>query len=100
MVTSVIVCLAKRSSVAETRAPKQRRRGLRSLAHRLQEVAISLGSLEFVVEEFHRLDRVELGEDLAENPDPVQHALAQKELLLARSRARDVDRREDALVHQ
>src|SRR5262249_10799464 len=95
-----IIPLAKRVPVPETRGPKQRWRRVGSLAHRLQKVAISLRSLELVLQEFHGLDRVELGEELPEDPHTVEHALPEEQLLLARARAADVDRREHALVHQ
>src|SRR5258707_11422508 len=100
MVTSVIICLGKRAPVAETQGPKQRRGSIGSLAHQVQEVAIPLRALELVVEELHRLHRIELGQHLAEHPDSVEHTWAEEELLLAGPRAPDVDRREDALVHQ
>src|SRR5262245_26716429 len=99
IVTSVIVPLAKRIPVAETRGPKQRWRRAGSLAHRLQEVAIPLGSPELIVEEFHRLHRVELGQDLAQDPHPVEHGLPQEQLFFAGSGAGNVHRGEDPLVH-
>src|SRR5580765_49053 len=71
MVTSVIVFLAKRASVAETQGSKQRRYPAGSLAHQVEEVAIPLRSLELVMEELHRLHGIELGQDLAEDPHPV-----------------------------
>src|SRR5438445_8922033 len=43
-----------------------------SLVHGVQELLVVLRSPDLVVEEFHRLHRVQLGEELAEDPDPVQ----------------------------
>src|SRR5262249_47766569 len=89
---------AKRSRVAETPEAKQRRSG--SLAHRLQELAVARRAVELVAEEFHRFHGVELGQELAQDPNAVQRRRRDEELLLACARARDVERREDALVHQ
>src|SRR5882762_7319056 len=68
------------------------------LVHRLQELLVGLGVVHLVDEELHRFDRVQLVEELAQDPHPLEHLGRHEQLLLARSRAVDVDRREDALV--
>src|SRR5438876_5904260 len=71
-----------------------------SLVHRVEELLVRLRALDLVVQEFHRLDRVQLGEELAQDPDAVEHVARQQQLLLPRPRARRVHGREHALVHQ
>src|SRR5262249_8652702 len=71
-----------------------------SLIHRVEELLIRLRSADLVVQELHRLDGVELSEELAENPDAIQHVARQQQLLFPRAGARDVHRWEHALVHQ
>src|SRR5581483_7720734 len=45
--------------------------------HRFEELVVGLGALHFVEQELHRLDRVELREQLAQDPDPVERAARQ-----------------------
>src|SRR5262249_40556000 len=57
-------------------------------------------SLDLVVQELHGLDGVQLGQQLTENPDPVEHLPGQQELLLAGAGAGDVHGGEHATIHQ
>src|SRR6185369_8054910 len=70
------------------------------LAHRVhggQELLVAAGLLELVEQELHGLDRIELGQGLAEQPDLLQLVLLQQQLLFSGARLLDVDGREDAL---
>src|SRR5919197_1801013 len=71
-----------------------------SLVHRIEELLVRLRTANLVVEELHRLDRVELREELAQDPHPVQHVARQEKLLLPGSRPRHVHGREHALIHE
>src|SRR5262245_49425998 len=74
-----------------------------TLAHRVhggQELAVGLGQLELIEQEFHGLDRIELGERLAEQPHLLQLVLLEEQLLLSRARLLDVDGGEHPLVHE
>src|SRR5439155_17248811 len=107
MVTSVIWAPCSIPPFRANWAPYQKRRSTRnstgrarSLVHRVEELLVRLGAPDLVVQEFHRLDRVQLGEELAQDPDAVEHVARQQQLLLPRPRARRVHGREHALVHQ
>src|SRR5690349_9773359 len=71
-----------------------------SLVHRIEELLIRLRPPDLIVEEFHGLHRVQLGEQLAQYPQPIQDFSRQEQLLFARTGTRDVHRREHSLVHQ
>src|SRR5438093_9992720 len=71
-----------------------------SLVHRVEDLLLRLRALDLVVQELHRLDRVQLGEQLPQDPDAVEHVARQEQLLLPRPRPRRVHGREHALVHQ
>src|SRR6202050_2590029 len=71
-----------------------------SCVHRFQEFLVGLGLVHLVDEEFNRLDRVELGQQFAQNPDAIERGAGQQQLFLAGRRALDIDRREDALFEQ
>src|ERR1700675_3448746 len=87
-----------------SRAPYLRRWALLialgELIHLVQEVLIGLGELELVEQELHRLDGVELGQRLPKQPDLLQLVLLEEELFLAGAGLLDIDRGEDALVHE
>src|SRR5499426_1433967 len=85
---------------AETRKTPGRAPGLAHRMHRGQELLVRLGELELVQQELHPLDRVELGERLAKEPDLLQLVLLEEQLFLPRARLLDVDGREAPLVHQ
>src|SRR5204863_7268062 len=68
--------------------------------HRVEKVLVRLGHADLVDEELHPLHGVELGERLSEEPEPLELVPLDQELFLPRPRLLDVDRREDALVHQ
>src|SRR5262245_57725524 len=71
-----------------------------SRVHRIEELLIRLRPADLVVQEFHGFDGVQLREELAQDPHPVQHLARDEELLLPGARPRDVHGREHALVHQ
>src|SRR5208337_4683717 len=68
--------------------------------HRLEEFLVGLGLVHLVDQEFHRFDRVELGQQLAQYPDAIERGARQQQLFLARRGALDVDGRENALFQQ
>jgi hypothetical protein len=76
------------------------RPSLPHLLHRGEELGVRLGLVEFVDEQFHRFDRRQRVEHLAEHPDAVEVFLGVQQLFLAGAALDDVDRREHALVHQ
>src|SRR5574341_2147044 len=81
----------------------QKAQGLAGLPHAVhgrEEFAVRLRELELVEQELHRLHGVQLGEGLAQEPDLLELVLLEEQLFLARARLLDVDRREDALVHE
>src|SRR6185295_12567641 len=96
MVTSVISCprAAPPSPKSTVNVgPYQNSPGGRnclSLVHRVEELLIRLRSPDLIMEELHRLDRIELREQLAQDPDPVQDVAGDEKLFLARARASDV----------
>src|SRR5204863_466504 len=81
-----------KTSVPGTRLPHA--------VHGGEELLVALGLLELVEEELHRLDRIQLRERLAQQPDLLELVLLEQELFLPGAGLLDVDRREDALVHE
>src|SRR5207247_7505702 len=81
-------------------APGRTRKTLAHRVHRSQELLVGLGELELVQQELHSLDRVELGQRLAEEPDLLELVLLEEQLFLPGPGLLDVDRGEDPLVHQ
>src|SRR5207244_11453800 len=71
-----------------------------SLVRRVQEFLVYLGPLDLVVQELHRLDGIQLREELAEDPDAVEDVARKEQLLLPCPRAGEIDGREHPLVHQ
>src|SRR5512140_3799513 len=68
--------------------------------HRTEKLLVRLGLLQALEEQLHRLDRRQRVEHLAQDPDAVELALLDEELLLARAALVEVDRREDAPVDE
>src|SRR5690349_7548451 len=100
IVTSVIRFPCWTGAHTRTR-PADATQGSRgSLVHRVEELLVVLRTPDLVVEEFHRLHRVQLGEELAEDPHPVEHFPGEQQLLFSCAGTGDVHRREHALVHQ
>src|SRR5262249_45719541 len=91
---------SKRVPVPETEASRQSKSREASLTHRVQELLVLHRALDLVVQELHGLHGVQLGEQLAEDPDPVQRLAGQQQLLLAGARAGDIHGREHAAIHQ
>jgi murein L,D-transpeptidase YcbB/YkuD len=96
---------SRRAGTARRRPPRglrdgRRRRTCRArlLVHALQELLVGLRVGELGDEELHRLDGVQLVQELAQDPDALQHLGRQQQLLLAGAGAVDVDGREDAPV--
>src|SRR5262249_51401549 len=71
-----------------------------SLAHGVEELLVHGGSLDLVVQELHCLHGIQLGQQLAENPDPVEDLAWQQQLLLPGAGPRDVHGGEHAPVHE
>src|SRR6185437_16503862 len=67
-------------------------------AHAFEELAVALGRLDLVEQEFHRLELVHRVEELAQDPDLLKDVGLQQQLLAARARAIHVDRRVDPLL--
>src|SRR5262245_62126328 len=70
------------------------------LVHALQELLVGLGVAHLRHQEFHRLDRVQLVQELAQDPDALQHLGRHEQLFFAGTRSVDVDGREDSLVRE
>src|SRR5664279_543004 len=68
--------------------------------HRAEKLRVVLRLIEPLDEELHRLHRRERVEDLAEDPHAVQLLLLEEQLFLARTRAVEVDGRENAAVDE
>src|SRR5258705_5824599 len=68
--------------------------------HRRQEFRIRLRLRKSSAEQLHGLNGRERIQHLAQNPDAIEFVRRHQEFFLARSRAVDIDSREDALVHQ
>src|SRR5260370_8333929 len=83
-------------SLLPRHAPLKRPLGV----HRLEELLVGLRPLHLVYQKFHRLDGVELRQQLAQDPDPVERTARQQQLLFARRRTLNIDRRENALFEQ
>src|SRR6185436_11943218 len=66
--------------------------------HRLEELAVGLGVLHLVQQEFDRRQLVHRMQQLAQDPHLRQLTLVGDELFLARTRTIDVERREHALL--
>ncbi len=86
--------------LARPRLTRPPRHWPRSDVHGFEELLVGLGALHLVEQELHRLDRVELREQLAQDPDPVERAARQQELFLAGRRALDIDGRKNAFFEQ
>src|SRR5437764_1072462 len=69
-------------------------------AHRVEELLVALGAAHLAEQELHRVDDVERVQELPQDPDAVELLVVHEQLFLARSRAVDVEAREDALLHQ
>ena len=69
-------------------------------AHVQQELDVAPGLLEFAEQQFHRLDRRHARERAAEQDDAVVFVGMVEQFLFARAGALDVDRGENAAVHQ
>ena len=70
------------------------------LVHRGEELLVGLRALHPLDQEFHRLDRRHVGEEVPEQVDPVELVLVHEELFLAGTGLLDVDGRPDAPVGQ
>src|SRR5512139_1734260 len=64
---------------------------LLSPAHRIEEVSVILGRLDFVEQKLHRLQIVHWVEQFAQHPDFLQHALLDEQFLAPCAGAIDVD---------
>src|SRR4030095_11474849 len=82
------------------RRNESRRTAAGLLAHRGDEFLVGLGVLHLVEQEFHGLDGVQLGEEPAQDDDPVQDLPAEQQLFLPGSRPIDVHRGEGPLVDE
>src|SRR6185437_308286 len=68
--------------------------------HGGEEVAVALGLEQAIAEQLHGLGDRERVQHLAQHPDAVEVVLGDEQLLFARAGALDVNRGEDALVHE
>jgi hypothetical protein len=70
-----------------------------SALHHLEEFLVALGRADLVEQELHRGDFVHVVQQLAQDPDLLEHVGLDQQFLAAGARARDVDGRIDALFH-
>ena len=66
--------------------------------HGEQELVGAAGMLHALVDGVHRLNRVHVGNELAENPHTVEGCLILQEVVATGRRSHEVDCREDTLV--
>src|SRR5262249_26811570 len=68
--------------------------------HRGQELLVRPGHPELVDQKLHRFHGIQLGQRLPQEPQALEFVPLDQELFLPGSGLLDVDRREDALVHE
>ena len=66
--------------------------------HREQELVVVASMLHILVDGAHRLDRIHVGQILAQNPHAVERCLVLQQIVATGRRRNEVDSREDALV--
>src|SRR5713101_7459683 len=69
---------SKRGPIPARAARTQLGGSFGSLVHLVEELLVRLGGPDLVVQELHRLDRIQLGEQLAQDPDAIQHVAGQE----------------------
>lgn len=68
------------------------------IAHCAEKFIIVARAFHAVLDEFHRLDRISVRQEPAEDPHAVERFRTQQEIVATRTRRHDIDSRENSFV--